>query len=345
MGKNDKIIIITVVTVTLVVLAATGILFLQGKKGREFLKAKADAARQNALKGGASKLQAEKQATLAMVAPQEKSKVEKELAKITAGKTELQAEVAVKQYQAKIEEENSGIVATLTTGVQGVMGNVPNTMTKSDFSKVFTQVVDRLEGGYFHPNMMAANERRFKKYGHSGETMYGLDRHAGHDHFYSSKRKSADVKENLKYIPTYTYSHPEAKEFWETIDSNNASKNWEWNYNGGALAPRLKDLAAGMMYPNYEKWSKRYLTPKARALVGADKRLTFHFIRAIWNGEGWFKGYAEDMNKAVDSGVSDLDKLVQVAMDSRVKSIYKGKFNQEMSDGGKKIASFINQLT
>jgi hypothetical protein len=155
-GKNDRIIIIAVVSVAVIVLAAAGIIvFSKGSKKKQELKAKSNAARQNALKGGATKSQAEKQATLAMVAPAEKAKVEKELAKITEGKTEAQAEVAVKQYQAKVEEANSGILSTISTGVSETISDVKDTL-----SSFVTTLKSIAEGEYKFWNGAKEGDKR-----------------------------------------------------------------------------------------------------------------------------------------------------------------------------------------
>lgn len=127
-GKNDRIIIIAVVSVAVIVLAAAGfIVFSKGSKKKQELKAKSNAARQNALKSGATKLQAEKQAVLATVSAPEKLKVEKEIEKITAGKTEAQAVKAVQEYQKKKEEESGGILSTLSAGVSETVKDVKET--------------------------------------------------------------------------------------------------------------------------------------------------------------------------------------------------------------------------
>lgn len=130
-NKNDsKIIIYTVIGVSIFLLATTGFIFYKGGQKKKEIKYQADLARQRALKAGASRSKAEKEATLAMVtsAP-EKKKVEQELEKITAGKTEQQAEVAVKVYQAKMVEENSGVVATLKTGAEQTIVDIKDTLS------------------------------------------------------------------------------------------------------------------------------------------------------------------------------------------------------------------------
>ena len=219
---------------------------------------------------------------------------------------------------------------------------------KDKFKTVTKLVIDKLEGGYFHPNMRTANPKKFGAYHRSGETMFGLDRHAGHGLYYSTSRKSDDVLSNLKHIESgvYTYKSLEAKEFWTTIDTANAKNNWQWLYRGGGLENKLKDLTAEIMLPSYEANAKNYLDVTAREIVEKDNRLLFHFIYASWNGSGWFKKFATDMNKAVSSGITDADKLSQVALDSRLKEgLRKGSLpNSLIAQGGNKIAKIFDSL-
>ena len=58
-------------------------------------------------------------------------------------------------------------------------------------------VIDQLEGGYFNPAWHNVGDPRYST---SGETMFGLDRHAGFDLFYKGKRKASNVRDNLKFI-------------------------------------------------------------------------------------------------------------------------------------------------
>lgn len=219
---------------------------------------------------------------------------------------------------------------------------------KDKFKSVTKLVIDKLEGGYFHPNMRTANPKKFGSYHRSGETMFGLDRHAGHGLYYSTPRKSDDVLSNLKNIESgvYTYKTPEAKEFWTTIDTANAKNNWQWLYRGGDLEDKLKDLTADIMFTVYEKNANNYLKPETKVIVDKDNRLLFHFIYASWNGSGWFQKFATDMNKAVSSGITDTDKLSQVALDSRLKEgLRKGSLpNSLIAQGGNKIAKIFDSL-
>lgn len=214
-------------------------------------------------------------------------------------------------------------------------------MTQDYFDKVTQIVINKLEGGYFHPDMRTKNPAKFGSYHRSGETMFGLDRHAGHSLYYSTPRKADGVIDNLKYIynGSYKYKSQDAKDFWTTIDNANARKNWSWNYNGGSQEGKLKTLASRILYPRYEYLANKYLLPDAKKLVESDPRILFHFIYAIWNGPGWFKKFAEKFNQAVLQGVKNRDSLLEVALNSRINS-----GNSLIKSGGLKIKGFINNL-
>jgi hypothetical protein len=61
------------------------------------------------------------------------------------------------------------------------------------------------------------------------------------------------------------------------------------------------------------------LKAEVKAIVDSDKRLTLHFVYACWNGSGWFKKFAGDLNIAWAGGIKDADKLAAKAIDSRTK--------------------------
>ena len=137
------------------------------------------------------------------------------------------------------------------------------------FGKVISVVINKLEGGYFHPDMRTNNPKKFGPYHRSGETMFGLDRHAGHGLYYSNSRKADDVIENLKYIydGSYKYKSDDAKKFWSKIDAANARTNWKWLYRGGNLEAELTKYAGNIMYPQFLKLAKSYLSDAARPEV------------------------------------------------------------------------------
>jgi len=183
-------------------------------------------------------------------------------------------------------------------------------MNKQVFKRITLLVILHLEGGYFHPDMLADGRVTDQRYKNSGETMFGIDRLAGG----SLNTSKAGLK------------------FWKIIDSLNARKNWKWNYKGGSHAAELKNLVVEILYDYYLKLSKQHLTAKAQKLVANDNRLLFHFIYSTWNGVGWFKKFAKKINKAVETGTTNKNKLVKIALDSRINS-----GNSLIKQGGNKI--------
>ena len=180
---------------------------------------------------------------------------------------------------------------------------------KKTFEQATKLVIKTFEGGYYHPLMfrdgrLNPNTSAFGIMAKSGETMFGLDRHAGHSLYYSTPRVTSDVLTNLQYIPTYKYKSADAKQFWETIDATGAAQKWAWNYRGGSLEEKLATLAARVLYPAYIEYSNKYLTPQAQKIVANNPKLLFHFIYAVWNGPGFFKRWGKILNADVASGLN-----------------------------------------
>lgn len=169
---------------------------------------------------------------------------------------------------------------------------------KSSFQDMVELVIDKLEGGYYHPK-----KHKSSGMGDSGETMMGIDR---------------------KHGGTINTS-PEGKEFWSIIDNAGASRpdsmgGWKWNYKGGNLESKLKRIVGKIIEKRYNEYSTRYLTPETKKIVDNNPGLLFHFLYAVWNGPGWFRRFAEKVNDQVKKGETDPKKLYMTALQSRLKS-------------------------
>lgn len=198
---------------------------------------------------------------------------------------------------------------------------------KAKFTKITAIVIDKLEGGYYHPNMNSATGKLKKHYpalDSSGETMFGIDRLNG--------------KGSLANNPAWN-------KFWGMIDTAGASTAWDYNYTGGTLKDELTQLTIEIMAPHFVKLSNSYLKNNWK-IVFSDNRLIFHFAYASWNGAGWFKKFANDIDKAIKSGNSNLDFLAQVALDSRLKEGLKegSPPNSLIVQTGKKIKVIFETL-
>jgi hypothetical protein len=240
---------------------------------------------------------------------------------------------AIRDFQTKKGLAPSGMVDHSTYNV--LFGGKPltaastqpsgeNIVGATKYDELVARIIDALEGGYYHPNMMRRDPAKFKDYSKSGETMFGLDRHAGHSLYYSTQRPQGreDVFVNLPHIESgeYEYKSEEAKEFWTTIDTADAKNKWSWGYRGGTLEGKLRQLAGKIMEPKFNELFKQYVNPTAQQIIKEDDRLLFHFIYATWNGQGWFKKFAQAINSAVEQGITNPDELYKVAINSRLNS-------------------------
>jgi hypothetical protein len=181
-------------------------------------------------------------------------------------------------------------------------------VSPGSFEEITDKVISALEGGYYHPNMNKG------AMGNSGETMMGIDR-----------RHGGDIN-----------TSPDGIEFWKIIDNAEASSNWKHNYMGGNLEPKLRSLVAKMMKPFFLKNMNNYLSPEARKIVESNPNLMFHFVYSTWNGPGWFRKFATKINDAVKKGITDPNKLIEIAIRSRIDS-----GNSIIAQGGKKIDNIL----
>ena len=189
-----------------------------------------------------------------------------------------------------------------------------------DWQGIVNLVIDKLEGGYYHPDMLKDGRVRDRRFGNSGETMFGLDRLAGNNE-----------------------ATPEGREFWSYVDTFNPRTNWPHLYmakDNPMLAEKLRELAGNYIKPQYANNIKRFLSPEAAAIVNNYAPLTFNFTYATWNGEGWFKRFAAAINKKVEEGETNPKKLNDLVNDVRA-----GSGNSLISQGASKVASITNALS
>lgn len=192
-----------------------------------------------------------------------------------------------------------------------------------DITKYGNLIIDRLEGGYFHPDMYAKDPGFFsgrgdkynatidKAYKNSGETMFGFDRKNG-----GNLNKKASMVEFWKLVDQYYTSH-------------HGDLNW-WGEKGGkfrtgkasgvpsSVGDRLRQLAVATMAEQLNTLANSYLKPEAKKVVFNDPRLFVQFLYACWNGPGNFQKFAEVMNKAYAAGTRDPGKLADLIQAKRV---------------------------
>jgi hypothetical protein len=217
------------------------------------------------------------------------------------------------------KEDISKLTNATKVGLRGGAESSLEGVAATDFDKIIDRIIDNLEGGYYHPDMLKDGRVKDSRYGSSGETMFGMDRLAGK-----------------------TESTQAGREFWAIIDAQNARQNWPWNYMGGSIAPQLKQKVAEIMKPNFQTYLNRYMTKEARDIVMNNVGLTFNFAYAVWNGPGWFQRFSKVINQKVAEGVTDPKELLRIAVDTRKNwSSSSASANSLIAQGGRKIEKII----
>jgi hypothetical protein len=255
------------------------------------------------------------------------------------GKFGQETEEATKKFQEKNNMTQTGVFAK--EEIKALIENlISQNFKDSDLNKVQTErqysdsniksslafrdavdtITNKLEGGYFHPYMKAANQSKFAWMGDSGETMFGMDRKHGRQ----ESNSSAGV------------------EFWRLIDAEDAKSNWKYGYaleDNPTLRDKLLDLVAQIMEPHFLDFSNRYLSDEAKNIIMSDPKLYFNFAYASYQGSGWFQKFAKKFNQKVEEGVTNIDELRDYALQIRRES-----GNPIISGSGNKINRIFDAM-
>ena len=194
----------------------------------------------------------------------------------------------------------------------------------SKWDNVTKKVIDNFEGGYWN-YWECKNHPWNSMYRKSGETMFGLDRKAG----------------EIEKLG------PDGKEFFRIIDDDkkklgmsNFCSKWTYNYRGGELEKRLKDLASKIMYNEYEKNMSNYVKdPETKKRIEGNEGLLLHMSYATWNGPGHFQKFAKKLENAVKAGKSD-EELLDIAKDGRANT-----FTGSWAKATTKVNSLIDKAS
>ena len=187
----------------------------------------------------------------------------------------------------------------------------------TDFSVIVKQVIDNLEGGYFHPNMLKDGRVMDNRYSTSGETMFGIDR----------KNSSTRITNSAA-----------GKRFWSIIDRFNAVNNWSHRFiPPEPTRKELFDLATEAIKVDFNYLLNRFVkNPKVKQVIQSDGRLLFNFVYATYNGEGHFQTFAKLIEDKYTSGITSSDELTKIFVDARIQSKY-----DLIRQTGNKIAALV----
>lgn len=189
-----------------------------------------------------------------------------------------------------------------------------------NWMSITQKVIDTFEGGYWN-HWECKNHPYDKVYYKSGETLFGLDRKAG-------------KIENIS---------PEGREFFRIIDEEKQKLGmgtfcqvWKYNYRGGPLEGKLKELAAKVMKVQYDRNMSAYVkNNEVKKRIEGNPGLLLHMSYACWNGPGFFQKFANKLEDGVNNGLSD-QELIELA---------KGQRENLLSRGAPKVNRTIDQVS
>lgn len=190
--------------------------------------------------------------------------------------------------------------------------NIP----KVDFSTLAITIINKLEGGYYHPDMLRDGRIRDRRYGASGETLYGMDRKHG----------------------TAFTNTPDGRKFWSIIDQSGARTKWPWLHMGGEYENELKKLAINMIKKVYVEFLNTYVKDKNIIdFINSNAGLCINFIYAVWNGDRYFKEMADIVVRDYNSNNRDTNLMVSNLIKYR-----KNHTSSLIRQGGGKLEKIIN---
>ena len=229
------------------------------------------------------------------------------------------------------EKKKGSISSCKEIPSKGASNNIIKANDNTD-AKAIGYVINKLEGGYFHPLHAWDSKGNFKSSfdyrspkgkgtspGNSGETLWGIDRpNGGHETSPNKVIKAAGIKfwnevDNLSGFGAYKSQNQTVKKYnWNVKKYPKPKGTWDWLHNPGFKAGTvLADNAQIIIKQGFETDMKNYFGSHPLAkIIRNDGRLLFMYYRAWWNGPGWFQKFARNLKKVYDSGVTDLDKLI-----------------------------------
>jgi hypothetical protein len=185
----------------------------------------------------------------------------------------------------------------------------------SNFDKITKTVINKFEGGYWNPFCPSHPKGSMGK---STETMFGLDRYNGNIESSSEGKQFFKIIDDLK-IAAGAQSSGEGKNMkWSNMDK--FCQKWKWNSRGGDKEDTLKNLAVAIMKRSFDRNMSSFVKdPKVKQKIESIPGLTLHMSYASWNGPGFFKKFAGQLDNGVKQGLSD-KQLIDLAIQSRAQT-------------------------
>jgi len=220
-----------------------------------------------------------------------------------------------------------GVIGIQTTPRSPGWGKLKSGLTDEN---LLTLMVDYIEGGYYHQSHAKGlnnNSQYIMK--DSGETLWGVDRCAGNTEglqhnstkntlgikFWSTIDKIsgyggyADFSRSIKTSAWNYDAHPVIQKGWPRLylpTKRNTNTN-DYNIMLSTFTQYALSQMNSMLNSNFNSYKD------LKSLILNDSRLKFLWLRATWNGTGWFSKFASNKTGVIwayHNGYNTPDSLI-----------------------------------
>lgn len=202
-------------------------------------------------------------------------------------------------------------------------------------AELLRAMVTYIEGGYYYPaHAYKWTEKNRSLYGSSGETLWGIDRHAGQtENTPQGKLFWGEVDKLSGYGKTTGqsgYSKQTKTRDWNATTYPTLNSAWSYNYSPAPGSPGYDIMYKSFVeyaVGNLNKYLDKYFgTHPLKNMILSDSRMKFMWFRSTWNGGGWFSWYATGHSKkginglkwAYDNVTKNVDELIIWDLNNRL---------------------------
>ena len=171
---------------------------------------------------------------------------------------------------------------------------------------IINLIQNNVEGGYYHPVHWYINGKGTRKgfgvYGASGETMYGEDRFAGQTETFPDGKAFWALMDTVSGLGQYatqnrTYKTREYPENLLQQQSRLKYLAWGKDPSDSNITAKLKALSAKIAIYRTNQNLDTYFksSPELKSKIKSDARFYFAWVRARYNGSGFFNKYSNNL--------------------------------------------------
>jgi hypothetical protein len=231
-------------------------------------------------------------------------------------------------------------------------GRLKSSNTTQD---IINLIQNNVEGGYYHPVHWYINGKGTRKgfglYGASGETMYGEDRCAGQTETFADGKTFWALMDTVTGLGQYAVQNRtyKTKDYPESLLQQQSRLKylaWSKDPSDSNVTAKLKLLSAKIAIYRTNQNLDTYFksSPDLKSKIKSDARFYFAWVRARYNGPGFFNNYSNNLISFYKKNPSaTMEQLIDSHLEYRwtYASGLNSSSRKLIKDDTKKIAEII----